>query len=128
MAISYGARASSRKIRVENRGVHRTSGWGRSPTLSRHGTEHPLARPGIGLRLGAAPTSATSAAATSRRRDGLVRHRTSGEKRRSPLGSLLGGFCLPTLAVGWRREKNGSDCRTRTCDPAVNSRLLYQLS
>jgi hypothetical protein len=25
----------------------------------------------------------------------------------------------------WARS---SDCRTRTCDPAVNSRLLYQLS
>src|SRR5690606_31190272 len=54
--------------------------------------------------------------------------RSSGEKRRSPLGSLLGGFCLPTLAVGWRREKNGSSGRARTYDPAVNSRLLCQLS
>lgn len=40
--------------------------------------------------------------------------RSSGEKRRSPLGSLLGGFCLPTLAVGWRREKNGSSSWTRS--------------
>ncbi len=30
------------------------------------------------------------------------------------------------LAIDW--PSNSSDCRTRTCDPAVNSRLLYQLS
>jgi hypothetical protein len=30
------------------------------------------------------------------------------------------------LAIDW--PSKSSDCRTRTCDPAVNSRLLYQLS
>src|SRR5690606_1616226 len=54
--------------------------------------------------------------------------RTFGEKRRSPLGSLLGGFCLLTLAEGSRREKHGSESRTRTYDQAVNSRPLYQRS
>src|SRR5690606_29826595 len=44
-----------------------------------------------------------------RRRTRSARNaRSSGQKRRSPLGSLLGGFCLPTLAPCWRREKNGS--------------------
>jgi hypothetical protein len=34
----------------------------------------------------------------------------------------------PTGLSCWPRRASGSDCRTRTCDPAVNSRLLYQLS
>jgi hypothetical protein len=34
-----------------------------------------------------------------------INARASGEKRRSPLGSLLRGFCLPTLALLATREK-----------------------
>ncbi len=32
------------------------------------------------------------------------------------------------VPMGSEWAPNSSDCRTRTCDPAVNSRLLYQLS
>jgi hypothetical protein len=34
----------------------------------------------------------------------------------------------PAGRATMRKGKSGSDCRTRTYDPAVNSRLLYQLS
>jgi len=43
-----------------------------------------------------------------------------------PIDADLFGAELPNRST--LRRIVGSDCRTRTCDPAVNSRLLYQLS
>src|SRR6266540_2800574 len=46
------------------------------------------------------------------------------EPRELPRGAPVN--CAPT--IGWWWRQNGSRGRTRTCDPPVNSRLLYQLS
>ena len=47
--------------------------------------------------------------------------RASKKAAKSAKAELPGGEVLPS-------EEGGADNRTRTCDPAVNSRLLYQLS
>ncbi len=132
MAISYGARASSRKIRMENRGVHQTSGWGRSPTMSRHGTEHPLARPGIGVRFQPwqrRPLPRRPAEKGLRRRRGGARVAVLGVLLRNgeaPSDRSLGASVCrsPSLAT----REFGSGTWTRTRDHSVNSRTLYQLS
>ena len=51
-----------------------------------------------------------------------------GRNGEAPSDRSLGASVYRPLAVGWRRERNGSSAWTRTRDPAVNSRLLYQLS
>lgn len=136
MAISYGARASSRKIRMENRGVHQTSGWGRSPTMSRHGTEHALARPGHRPALPALTAeTATSArhqpalpAPQPRRGGGMGSFGIGllGRNGEAPSDRSLGASVRrsPSLAT----REFGSGTWTRTRDHSVNSRTLYQLS
>jgi hypothetical protein len=54
-------------------------------------------------------SSREDCAAADHARDHRTRSATTrGEKRRSPLGSLLGRFGLPSLSVGWQRERSGS--------------------
>ena len=60
---------------------------------------------------------------------GAVAHpRDTTPKRRSPDHLAMIGAPVQQRVVQFERRPNGSLSRTRTYDPAINSRLLYQLS
>ena len=76
--------------------------------------------------------SAVPALCTERRnRTTAPRARASPRKRRrkheAPITSRRSGPLFTNVAW-FEKRRRGSGCRTRTCDPAVNSRLLYRLS
>ncbi len=56
------------------------------------------------------------------------RSRKRGGETQRPRRSLSEAAVKKCGVAFPRPRVNGSDCRTRTYDPAVNSRLLYQLS
>ena len=56
------------------------------------------------------------------------RSRKRGGETQRPRRSLSEAAVKKCGVAFPRPRVNGSGCRTRTCDPAVNSRLLYQLS
>ena len=74
------------------------------------------------------PPASASTARRSRRIDACRRHRRGPRKRRDPAGTYPAGSRAVQGATHSGGRETGSPGRTRTSDPAVNSRLLYQLS